>query len=221
LFFELGLAFWNDLVPQPKMTLLRGHIIDTGVQVLGIIPLKISFKVPHRILQVKESPGISWSSLCGTERWLHKRIIVGGSRPGKELRHSVKLKDRLYRSRFHLPASVIDNLWSLLFGTIQDVLSEQTPFEELLGILCPLVPTDQPVDRLAGILIKEQVQIEKQGSLVGVQVAYIPAPPLVGTRDLLSRGRHWAPVMMMVGSSHAHQAFGTQDAIHGRKRDKE
>jgi hypothetical protein len=27
--------------------------------------------------------------------------------------------------------------------------------------------------------------------------------------------------MMTVRSSHAHQAFGTQDAIHGRKRDKE
>jgi hypothetical protein len=89
-----------------------------------------------------------------------------------------------------LPASVIDDLRSLLFGTIQDVLGEQASFKELLGILCPLVPTDQPVDRLARVFVQEQVQIEEHGSLAGVQVAYIPAPPLVGARDLFSPGRH-------------------------------
>jgi hypothetical protein len=67
-----------------------------------------------------------------------------------------------------LPTSVIDNLGSLLFGTIQNVLGEQTSFKELLCILCPLVPTDQPVDRLARVLVKEQVQIEEHGSLAGV-----------------------------------------------------
>jgi hypothetical protein len=187
---KLGPAFRNDLIPQPKMTLIGSHIIDTGMQVLRIIPLKVSFKVPHRIVQVKESPRVSRSPLCGTERGLNKRIIVGGSWPGKELRHPVKLKDGLYRTRFHLPASVIDNLWSLLFWTIKDVLREQPSFEKLLCIFCPLAPTDQPVDSLAGVLVKEQEQIEEHGSLVGVQVAYIPAPPLVGASDLFSSGGH-------------------------------
>lgn len=44
---ELSPAFGNDLIPQPEMTLLGRHIIDTGMQVVSIIPLKVSFKVPH------------------------------------------------------------------------------------------------------------------------------------------------------------------------------
>ena len=49
----------------------------------------------------------------------------------------------------------------------------------------------------------------------------IPAPALVSTTNFFSRGRHRPPIVMTEGSSHAHQALGTQDAIHGRKRDKE
>jgi hypothetical protein len=160
------------------------------MQMLSIIPMKVSFKVPHSVLPVKEATGISLSRLRGTERCLYKRIIVGGSWPCKELRHPVKLKDGFYRSSFHLLPSVIDNFRSLLFRTIQDVLGEQPTFEKLPGIFCPLAPTDQPVDRFAGVLVKEQAQIQKRGSLIGTQEAYVPAPPLVGTRDLSSCGRN-------------------------------
>jgi len=48
----------------------------------------------------------------------------------------MKLEDGFYRTRFHLPTSIIDNLRSLLFGTIQDVFGEQPTFEKLLCIFC-------------------------------------------------------------------------------------
>jgi len=172
------------------MALFRSYVIDSGMEVLSIIPMEVWFKVPHSVLQVKKAAGISLGCLGGTERCLYKRIIVGGSWPGKELRHPVKLKDGFYRSSFHLLTSVINNFWALLFRTVQDVFGEQATFEKLPGIFCPLVPANQPVDRFAGVLVKEQVQIHKHGSLVGTQEAYIPAPPLVGTRDLFSCRRN-------------------------------
>ena len=67
LFVELSLAFGHDLIFEPTMTLLRGDIIDAGVQVLGVVPSKVFIKVPHGISPVKESSWVARGGLCGTK----------------------------------------------------------------------------------------------------------------------------------------------------------
>jgi hypothetical protein len=67
LFVEFSLAFGDDLIFEPTMTLLRGDIIDAGVQVLGVVPLKVLIKVPHGISPVKESSWVARGCLCGTK----------------------------------------------------------------------------------------------------------------------------------------------------------
>ena len=58
LFFELGLSFCNNLIPESIVTLLRGHVIDSAVQVFSVVPPKVFVEVPEGVLQVKESAGI-------------------------------------------------------------------------------------------------------------------------------------------------------------------
>ena len=64
---ELSLASGHDLISEPLMTLLRGDIIDAGVQVLGVVPLKVFIKVPHGISPVKESSWVARGGLYGTK----------------------------------------------------------------------------------------------------------------------------------------------------------
>ena len=64
---EFSLAFGHDLISEPAMTLLRGDIIDAGVQVLGVVPSKVVIEIPHSVLPVKESSGIAGGRLCGTK----------------------------------------------------------------------------------------------------------------------------------------------------------
>jgi hypothetical protein len=67
----------------------------------------------------------------------------------------VILKHPFDRFRFHLTASIIDDLRTLVLRQIEDVLSDKTTLQEASGFLGSLMPTDKPMDGFARIFIQE------------------------------------------------------------------
>jgi hypothetical protein len=67
LVFKFCFVFGADLLLWPSMALLRGDIIDAGMQVLGIVQLEISLEVPQFLLLVKEATRVAQRGLRRTK----------------------------------------------------------------------------------------------------------------------------------------------------------
>src|ERR1700683_2818600 len=134
--------------------LLRSDVVDAGVVVLVIVPVKVLVEVGVGLAIVQKLAGIFRSSLGGREGGLDERIVVG--RPGarKQLRHVVILAELADRLGFHLAAAVVEQLGPLVFREVQDVFPLQTAFEKQAGLRGGLRPTDPPKEGLAGKLIE-------------------------------------------------------------------
>ena len=163
---------------------------------LGVVPAKESIKVSCGVLTVQKSCWVLGRSFDRSECRFHKRVVIGGSRSGKQLGHLMEFKHILNRLCLHLTAPIVDNFRSLIFRQIQNVLGKQAALKKLLGLLCCLIPTDKPVDDFAGIFIQQQVQIEEKTFFISQKVADIPAPSLVGTAQLFSNRRKGSAIVM-------------------------
>ena len=58
LVIEIGFSAGNDLIPQALVALLRRYIINIGVQVLRIVPRKITTKVFSRLFTIQKTAGV-------------------------------------------------------------------------------------------------------------------------------------------------------------------
>ena len=133
----------GDYFPaEAGVRLVRGDVVDAGVVVLVVVPVKVSFEVGH----VQELAGIFRGAFGRGKRGFDEGIVVGSSRAGEQLRHVVILAELADRLGFHLAAAVVDQLGPLVFGQVQDVLPFQTAFEEQPGLGGGLRPFDPPVN---------------------------------------------------------------------------
>ena len=72
---------------------MRGDVVDAGVVVLVVIPVKVSFEVGDGVAVVQKLAGIFRNSLDGREGGLNGRIVIGSARAGKQLRYVVILAE--------------------------------------------------------------------------------------------------------------------------------
>jgi len=145
---------------EAGVRLVRSDVVDAGVVKLVVIPVKVSFEVGHGLAIVQKLAGIFRGALDGGKGRLDDRIVVGGSRVGEQLRHVVILAELADRRGFHLATAVIEQFGPLVFRQVQDVSPLQTAFEEQPGLRNGLRPTNPPMQRLAGILIGQQVEVK-------------------------------------------------------------
>jgi hypothetical protein len=124
------------------MALLRCYIVDTRVQVLCIIPLKIGIKILTGSLQVPETTGIAMIRLYCSEQRLNKRVIVGGPWTGKQLGHTVIFKEFPDGFGLHLAASIIDYFGTLILGQIKDIFTYQSLLNKMTRFTGSLMPAD-------------------------------------------------------------------------------
>src|ERR1017187_8062364 len=86
------------LSAEAGVRLVRGDVVDAGVVVMVVIPVKVSFEVGHGLAVVQKLAGIFRGSLDAGKRGLDKRVVIGRARAGEQLRHVVilaELADRL------------------------------------------------------------------------------------------------------------------------------
>src|SRR5258708_39967213 len=98
--------------------------------VLGVIPGKVPSEIGDGLSIVQEAIGVFWSSFYRAESRLDKRIVVGGSRARKQLRHAVMFAQLLDWLGLHLAAAVIDEFGALILRQVQDVLLNQAAFQQ-------------------------------------------------------------------------------------------
>jgi hypothetical protein len=60
-------SFSNENLSQSLVALLGGNMVYPGMVVLFIVPGKITLKILHRFLTVKEAAGILWSGFDSSE----------------------------------------------------------------------------------------------------------------------------------------------------------
>ena len=106
---------------EARVGLVRGDIVDAGVVVLVVIPVKISFEVSARHSVVQKLAWVFRGALGGRERGLNEGIVVGRSRPSEQLGHMVILTELANRFGFHLPAAVVDQFGSPVFRQVEDI----------------------------------------------------------------------------------------------------
>ena len=175
----------------------------------GIVPGEKSIKVSCGLVAVQKSSRILEHRFNRSECGFYKRVVIGGSRSSKQLRHLMGFKHSLDRFGFHLTAPIIDNLRALILGQIENVFGNQAAFKKSPGFLSRLMPVDPPVDGFAGILIEQQIKIKEEPLLTGRKITDIPAPSLVRTGQLFSNWWKGSAIVVPMFSTHGHQALGT------------
>src|ERR1019366_339536 len=74
---------------EAGVRLVRGDVVDAGVVVLVVVPVKVSLEVGQRFTVVQKLAGIFRSALDRGEGGFDERIVVGSSQAGEQLRHVV------------------------------------------------------------------------------------------------------------------------------------
>src|ERR1035438_9298373 len=114
---------------EAGVRLLRGDVVDAGVVVLVIVPVKVLIEVVHGLAVVQELAGIFRGSFRGGEGGFDEGIVVGSSWPGEELGHVVVLAELADGLGFHLATAVVDQFGPLILRQTEDILICQTAFE--------------------------------------------------------------------------------------------
>ncbi len=185
---------------------------------LGIVPGEVSGEVSRSLAIIQEPPRVFRSALDGAEGRFDEWIVVGRPRPREQLRHAVVFAEPLDRLGLHLTATVVDDFWPLILGQVEDVLIDQSAFEQQLGFLGGLRPGDAPMDGLAGPLVEQQVQEEVLTLLVGHQVTDVPAPALVGAGEFLADRSLRVAVVSSPGAPGGREAFSLENPVDARER---
>ena len=172
--------------PQAGVSLVRSDVVDAGVAVPVVIPVKVSCEVGGGFAVVQEVARIFRGAFNGGEGGFDEGIVVGGSGPGEELGHVAILAELADRFGFHLAAAVVEQFGALVFRQVEAIFLFQSAFEEQAGLGGGPGPADLPMDRLAGKLIEQQIEEKADAFLPRQQVADVPTPTLIGTGQLLA-----------------------------------
>ena len=70
-------SFSHDFLPQPLVGLRRGHVVDAGVVVLGVVPIEVTGERGGGLVVVPEAAGIFRRPFHRAERRFDERVVVG------------------------------------------------------------------------------------------------------------------------------------------------
>ena len=79
----LELALFEDYSHQASVGLLRGHVLEARMVMLGIVPGKVALEISSGLFGIQEAAGVFGRALYGAEGGFDKRIVVWGSWPCK------------------------------------------------------------------------------------------------------------------------------------------
>jgi len=178
-----------------------------------VVPCQVRTEISAAFLQIPEPSRIFRITFYRAERRLDKRIVIGGSRPHKSLRHFHVFQHPLNRLALQLPAPVVEHFRPLILRQVQDVLGPHSIVQELAGFLHRLLPADPPRRCLAGILIQQQVQIQITAPLIRRQIADIPTPTLVRPRQRPPCRRQTLPIIPVIVAAPGHQPGFSQKPV--------